>query len=142
MLIIREKLSQTFIFPLKDSSTSTVHIFSSVPDSNYPQIRCRGGGYTHTHTHSSSCPELVTWPYHISTGKPQLLDTTDANRVPGGGVGGGGVVVLAMRLLAAAAALFGKNSISPLQFACLYGWISSKSVSTKLPDDDDGQNPI
>lgn len=27
---------------------------------------------------------MVTWPYHISTGKPQLLDTTDASRVPGG----------------------------------------------------------
>lgn len=29
-------------------------------------------------------PKMVTWPYHISTGKPQLLDTTDASRVPGG----------------------------------------------------------
>lgn len=42
-------------------------------------------------THSCNGPKMVTWPYRISTGKPQLLDTTHASGVPGGGVGHGAV---------------------------------------------------
>lgn len=42
-------------------------------------------------THSCSGPKMVTWPYRISTEKPQLLDTTHASGVPGGGVGHGAV---------------------------------------------------
>lgn len=50
---------------------------------------------------SSDFSEMVTWPYRVSTGKPELLNTTDASGVPGG-------VVLAMMLLAGAAAEVGK----------------------------------
>lgn len=42
-------------------------------------------------TYSCNGPKMVTWPYRISTGKPQLLDTTHASGVPGGGVGHGAV---------------------------------------------------
>lgn len=33
---------------------------------------------------SSDFSEMVTWPYRVSTGKPELLNATDASGVPGG----------------------------------------------------------
>lgn len=96
--------SQLLILPLETQCIPTNFIFS--PPAHYVLAlrscrpyqgapSCPHQVHVRLHTFFQQ-PKMVTWPYHISTGKPQLLDTTDASRVPGG-------VMSAMVLLAAAA---------------------------------------
>lgn len=70
-----------------------------------------------------SSDEMVTWPYHVSTGKLELLNTTDASGVPGG-------VVWAMMLLTGAAAEVGKFRFAYIQyFAWLFEQLAESDCS-------------